>query len=233
MSAAPLATIELETGPGPEATVILLHGLGADGNDFVPIVDELHLPEHLHVRFVFPHAPVRRVTVNGGMAMRAWYDIASGDLHGRADLAGVRESQAQVEALLARETARGIPASRTILAGFSQGGAIALYAGLRFPERLAGIVALSAYLIAGERLEEERAGANRDVPIFMAHGTADPVVRFEWGDDSRRLLERLGYRVEWRRYDMEHTVTRAVIADLSRYISDVFVPGSLSRQDRG
>ena len=159
----------------PAAAVIWLHGLGADGNDFVPIVEEMRLPSSLSIRFVFPHAPVRAVTLNNGLRMRAWYDIAAGDLTNRADIAGVRASQAQVEALIAREIARGIAAQRIVVAGFSQGGVIALHTGVRHVERLAGIVALSTYVVLPELLAGEASPANRDVPIFMAHGTADPM----------------------------------------------------------
>src|SRR5512139_1291949 len=206
MSAALLDCIELESGAHPDAAVIWLHGLGADGSDFVPIVDEMRLPDALSIRFVFPHAPVRPVTLNAGMAMRAWYDIANTDLAGRADIEGVRESQAQIEALIARERARGVAARRIVLAGFSQGGAIALYTGLRHPERLAGIVALSTFLVRAGDLATEASAANRDVPIFMAHGTMDPMVRPEWGDASRRALEAAGWRVEWSTYPMPHSV---------------------------
>ena len=201
-----LPGIEIETAPDPTASVIWLHGLGADGNDFAPIVPELKLPPALAVRFVFPHAPVRRVTINNGMAMRAWYDIAAADLNNRADLAGIRESHAQLEALIGREKTRGIAASRIVLAGFSQGGVIALHTAIRHQERLAGVIALSTYLVLADRLAEEAAAANRDLPIFMAHGTADPVVRFEWGDASRRALVGNGYRVDWHTYRMEHSV---------------------------
>jgi phospholipase/carboxylesterase len=201
-----LPCIELETAPNPTASVIWLHGLGADGNDFVPIVPELRLPQALAVRFVFPHAPVHAVTVNNGMRMRAWYDISGADLTNRADLDGVRQSQAQIEALVERETMRGIRAEQIVLAGFSQGGAIALYTGLRHAERLAGIMALSTYLISPDALAAEAAAANRGVSIFMAHGTADPVVRFQWGEASKRLLEASGYHVEWHDYRMEHSV---------------------------
>ncbi|MEP6996660.1 MAG: alpha/beta fold hydrolase [Betaproteobacteria bacterium] len=197
---------ELETAPNPSASVIWLHGLGADGNDFVPIVPQLGLPPALALRFVFPHAPVRPVTINNGIRMRAWYDIAAADLSNRADIAGVRQSQGQIEALIAREKARSVPTARIVLAGFSQGGAIALYAGLRHAERLAGIMALSAYLVQAERLPAEGAAVNRDVPIFMAHGSADPVVRFEWGLASRRALEANGNPVEWHAYRIEHSV---------------------------
>jgi phospholipase/carboxylesterase len=217
-----LPAIELETAPGPTASVIWLHGLGADGNDFIPIVPELGLPRAPALRFIFPHAPVRAVTINNGMRMRAWYDIAAADLNNRADIAGVRQSAEQVEALIAREKARGVPAARIILAGFSQGGAIALYAGLRHAERLAGILALSTYLVQADRLPAEAAAANRDVPIFMAHGTADPVVRFEWGVASRRALEANGNPVEWHQYPIEHSLcleeVRAIGAWLARVL---------------
>src|SRR5436309_5319507 len=172
-----LPCIELETGGSPTASVIWLHGLGADGNDFVPIVPELALADTLVLRFVFPHAPVRPVTINNGMRMRAWYDIYVADLHKRADLAGVGQSQDALETLIAREKARGMPASRIMLAGFSQGGVIALHTALRHGERLAGVIALSSYLVQADKLVEEAAPENQDVPIFMAHGTADPVVR--------------------------------------------------------
>jgi phospholipase/carboxylesterase len=201
-----LPAVELETGPKPSASVIWLHGLGADGHDFLPIVPELGLPPAPSLRFVFPHAPVRAVTINNGMRMRAWYDISAADLTNRADIAGVRQSQSEIEALIGREKARGVGAARIVLAGFSQGGAIALYTGLRYSERLAGILALSTYLVQAERLASEGAAANRDVPIFMAHGTADPVVRFEWGSASRRALEANGNPVEWHEYRIEHSV---------------------------
>ena len=201
-----LPSIELETAPGAGASVIWLHGLGADGNDFVPIVPELGLPPSKPVRFIFPHAPVRPVTINNGFRMRAWYDIAAADLTNRADLAGVRESQALIEALVAREKSRGVPAARIVLAGFSQGGAIALHTGVRHAERLGGIIALSTYLAAADKLASEASAANRGLPIFMAHGTADPVVRPEWGEASRRALEAAGYPVEWHLYGMPHSV---------------------------
>ena len=217
-----LPAVELETAPDPTASVIWLHGLGADGNDFVPIVPELGLPPALGLRFVFPHAPVRSVTINNGVRMRAWYDISAADLNNRADIAGVRQSQAEIEVLIAQEKTRGVPAGRIVLAGFSQGGAIALYAGLRHAERLAGILALSTYLVQADKLPAEAAAANRDVPIFMAHGTADPVVRFEWGLASRRALEANGNPVEWHEYRIEHSVcleeVRAIGAWLARLL---------------
>ena len=213
-----LPSIELETAPHPMASIIWLHGLGADGSDFVPIVPELKLPPTLAVRFVFPHAPVRKVTINNGAAMRAWYDIASADMNNRADIAGVRQSQAEIEALIAREKSRGIAAARIVLAGFSQGGVIALHTALRHPERLAGAIALSTYLVLPDRLAEEAAAANRNLPIFMAHGTADPVVRFEWGDSSRRALVANGYRVDWHTYRMEHSVCMEEIQAIGAWL---------------
>jgi phospholipase/carboxylesterase len=223
MSAELLPGIELETAPNPTASVIWLHGLGADGNDFVPIVAELALPSGMPTRFVFPHAPLRAVSINNGMRMRAWYDITGADLSRRADMAGVRQSQAQLEALIEREGERGIRPERIVLAGFSQGGAIALYTGLRHTERLAGIMALSTYLIAPDRLAAEASGANRAVPIFMAHGSADPVVRLDWAQASRSALEAAGYAVEWHGYAMQHSVcmeeVQAIGAWLRRLLS--------------
>jgi phospholipase/carboxylesterase len=223
MSVELLPAIELETGPDPTASVIWLHGLGADGNDFVPIIAELALPPGLPTRFVFPHAPTRAVSINNGMRMRSWYDITGADLYSRADLVGVRESQAQLEALVEREGARGIRSERIVLAGFSQGGAIALYTGVRHKERLAGIMALSTYLIAPDRLASEATQANRALPIFMAHGSADPVVQLQWADASKAMLEATGYRVEWHRYAMQHSVcldeVRAIASWLGRVLS--------------
>lgn len=214
-----LPCVEIETVPDPTASIIWLHGLGADGNDFVPIVPELKLPPTLAVRFVFPHAPVRKVTINNGAAMRAWYDITAADLNSRADIAGVKQSQAELEALIAREKTRGIAASRIVVAGFSQGGVIALHTALRHQERLAGVIALSTYLVLADKLADEAAAANRDLPIFMAHGTADPVVRFEWGDTSRRALVASGYRVDWHTYRMEHSVCMEEIHAIGSWLA--------------
>lgn len=223
MTAELLPCIEIETAPNPTASVIWLHGLGADGNDFVPIVPELALPQSMPTRFVFPHAPIRSVTINSGMRMRAWYDIAAADLNSRADLVGVRQSRSQLEELIEREGARGMRSERIVVAGFSQGGAVALYTGLRHEDRLAGIMALSTYLIAPDRLGAESAAAGRAVPIFMAHGTADPVVRFEWGERSKRMLEEASYSVEWHSYRMEHSLcleeVHAIGAWLKRVLS--------------
>ena len=216
-----LAALELETGRAPTASVIWLHGLGADGHDFEPIVPELDLPDSLPVRFVFPHAPMQPVTINGGAVMRAWYDVYGLGGVRREDAAGVRASQAAVEELLEREKKRGIPASRLVLAGFSQGGAIALQTGLRHPERLAGIMALSTYLPVADTLAAEASAANRDVPIFMAHGLHDPLIPIERAQMSRKLLESAGYRVEWHEYAMEHSVCAEEIADISSWLRRV------------
>jgi len=224
MSAEILPSIELATGAPPDAAVIWLHGLGADGNDFVPIVEAMRLPSTLAMRFVFPHAPVRPVTINAGMPMRAWYDIAAANLAERADVAGVRASQRQLEALIARERGRGIAARRIVVAGFSQGGAIALYTGLRHAERLAAIVALSSYLVRADDLAAEASAANRDVPIFMAHGTADPVVRPEWGEASRQALVAAGYTVEWHSYPMPHAVVWEEIEAIAAFLARVLAP---------
>ena len=215
-----LDAIQLETGRDPARSVIWLHGLGADGRDFVPIVGELELPA-APIRFVFPHAPVQAVTINNGMSMRAWYDIVADDLARREDERGVRASQGLVEALIARERERGVPAARIVLAGFSQGGAISLQTGLRHPERLAGIMALSTYVPIASALEAERAAANRDVPIFMAHGTQDPVIPLAHARRSRELLERLGYPVEWHEYPMPHSVSPQEIDDIGAWLRRV------------
>jgi phospholipase/carboxylesterase len=221
MSPEPLSCLERETGPQPQASVIWLHGLGADGSDFVPIIPELALPRDLAIRFVFPHAPVRPVTINNGMRMRAWYDIAATDLTNRADVAGVKQSASAVEALIERERSRGVPPEKIVLAGFSQGGAIALYAGLRYRLRLAGIMALSTYLIGPDTLATDASPDNRRVPIFMAHGTADPVVRFAWGEASKRLLEAQGYAIEWHSYPMEHSVCIEEVRDIGTWLARV------------
>jgi phospholipase/carboxylesterase len=210
-----LEAIEIETAPRPTAAIIWLHGLGADGHDFEPIVPELGLPKSTAVRFIFPHAPVRPVTINGGARMRAWYDVTA---DGRQDAEGIRASQVHVEALIARELARGIAASAVVLAGFSQGGAMALHTGLRHPARLAGVVALSSYLPLPETLEQEMSQANRDVPIFMAHGTQDPLIPLSWAVRSRDRLVALGYAVDWHEYPMPHSVCAEEIADIGRWL---------------
>jgi phospholipase/carboxylesterase len=202
----PLTYVELATGPDPAGTVIWMHGLGADGWDFVPIVRELPLPEGLALRFIFPHAPVRPVTINNGMAMRAWYDIAMSDIARLPDERGIRESQAAIEQLIRREAGRGVPSQRIVLAGFSQGGAIALQAGLRHASPLAGILALSTYLTLEESLDAEGSAANRATPILMGHGTQDPVVPLQLAERSRDALKRRGYAIEWETWPMPHSV---------------------------
>jgi len=210
--------VEIETGPRPAASVIWMHGLGADGHDFEPLVSELELPETPALRFVFPHAPMRPVTINRGYVMRAWYDVV-GD--GSEDAAGIRASQARIEALIAGEKARGFSAARIVVAGFSQGGAMALHTGLRHPERLAGIVALSCYLPLGDTLAAEASPANHDVPIFMAHGTEDPLIPVVRARRSRDKLTDLGYRVTWREYPMPHSVCGDEVDDLSAWLRGV------------
>lgn len=221
-SSAPAAlphTLELATGADPTASVIWLHGLGADGWDFVPVVQELQLPDTLPVRFLFPHAPKRPVTLNQGMVMRAWYDIVALDgLERRADEAGIRASAAMVEALVARERARGVPARRILLAGFSQGGVIVQHAGLRHGETLGGILALSTYLALPETLALEAAPANAATPIFMAHGTQDAVIPLALAERSRQHLAGLHYAVEWHTYPMAHSVARDELQAIQRFL---------------
>jgi len=214
-----LPTVEKETGSHPTHSIIWLHGLGADGNDFAPIVPELAAPDWPALRFVFPHAPVRPVTLNGGMPMRAWYDIAGTAIADKQDEAGIRASMADVEHLIAREAERGIPAERVFLAGFSQGGAIALSAGLRHAERLAGIVAMSTYLPLHDKTADELASANRATPVFQAHGTADPVVAPALGTMTRDWLREAGYAVDWHQYPMAHMVCAEEIADLREWLT--------------
>ena len=205
-----MEAIEIETGPNPTVAVIWLHGLGADGHDFEPIVPELRLTKP--VRFVFPHAPVRPVTINQGMRMRAWYDIFQFGA-GREDDAGIRASQKLVEDLIAKERGRKI-----VLAGFSQGGAIVLQTALRHPERLAGLMALSTYLPLAPTLESELSKTNHDLPIFMAHGKFDDIIPIDRARQSRDLLKKLNYPVEWREYPMPHSVCAEEIADLSAFL---------------
>lgn len=202
------------------ASVILLHGLGADGWDFAPIVGELGMPESLPVRFVFPHAPLRPVTVNNGYVMRAWYDIKSFTPEGRADTAGLAGAGRRIEDYLRREAEQGVPASRVVLAGFSQGGAVALHAGLRQPQRLAGIIGLSSYLPFSQSLATERASVNADVPILMCHGREDPIVLYSMGTESRDALEAQGYPVEWHEYPMQHEVCAEEIAVVGRWLRE-------------
>lgn len=213
-----LDAIELATGDTPTASLIILHGLGADGQDFVPVADELDLSAVGPVRFVFPHAPVIPVTINGGYPMRAWYDILGHDLVRREDEAGLRASQVEVEALIERERARGIPASRIVLMGFSQGCAMTLMTGLRHAETLAGLVGLSGYLPLAETAAAERHAANLATPIFMAHGQHDDIVPISRATASRDALQALGYEVEWHDYAMPHSVCMEEIVDLNRWL---------------
>jgi phospholipase/carboxylesterase len=210
--------IEIETGPKPEAAILWLHGLGADGHDFEPIVPEIELARP--VRYVFPHAPMRPVTLNGGMRMRAWYDIFQLG-GGPEDEAGIRSSQDSLENLIARELSRGIPTGKIVLAGFSQGGAIVLQTGLRHAERLGGILALSTYLPLAKSLQGEASAANRELPIFMAHGLYDDIIPFDRAQASRQRLESAGYAVEWHEYPMPHSVCPPEIADITAFLNRV------------
>ncbi len=215
-----LLPIEIETGPAPRHCVIWMHGLGADGNDFVPIVDELDLPQ-ASIRFVVPHAPMQPVTINGGYVMRARYDIGYQDLSLREDERGVRESQHAIEALIERERKRGIDPERLVLAGFSQGGAIALQTALRYPAPLAGVLALSTYLPLPDRLESERSGANQSVPILMAHGIEDPIVPLKLAQASCSRLLTLGYPVQWHEYEMPHAVCPEELQHIGAFLNAV------------
>ena len=214
-----LETVEIATGDHPEAAVIWMHGLGADGNDFVPIVRELDLSECPAIRFVFPHAETMPVTINNGYVMRAWYDILGMDLVRREDEVGLRKSQQQIEQLIAREIERGIPAERIILAGFSQGCAMTLQTGLRHPKKLAGLLCLSGYLPLADKLPAECSEANRFTPIFMAHGRVDPVVQIARAETSRDFLTSLGYAIEWKDYSMPHSVCEEEIDDIGHVIT--------------
>ena len=216
----------VQTGSGkPEYCVIWLHGLGADGHDFEPIVGELNLPQNLSVKFIFPHAPMIPVTINNGYIMRAWYDIKAMDIGSSQDEKGVRLSQKALEAMFDEQLAEGIPAENCVLAGFSQGGAIALQAGLRVNKSIAGIMALSTYLPMADTLESEKSAENKNVPIFMAHGDSDPVVRPELAYLSRSRLEQQGYFPEWKEYrHMQHSVCAEEIGDISQWLQKVLVP---------
>ncbi len=217
-----LQHVELATGAEPRGTVIWMHGLGADGWDFVSLVRELPLPESLALRFIFPHAPERPVTINNGFVMRAWYDISQSDIARVPDEAGIRQSQASVGKLIEREKSRGVEPSSIVLAGFSQGGAIALQAGLRLKERLAGIAALSTYLPLENSLDREAAPANKSTPIFMAHGTDDAVIPMKLAEASREALRKRGYPVEWHSYAMPHSVHPDEVQDLAQFLARAF-----------
>ena len=218
-----LDCIEITTAEQCDYSVIWLHGLGASGHDFEPIVPELHLLQRPGIRFLFPHAPVRPITVNGGAAMRAWYDISSIDFEEREqDGDGIRDSAAAVSDLIEHEIERGVPASRITLAGFSQGGAMALYCGLAGPHRLGGILALSCYLPLQSDVLPKLGGAHRDVPVFMAHGTADEVVQLRYGEQSRAALEASGVPLEWHTYPISHSVSADEVADISAWLKRQF-----------
>lgn len=216
--------IEIETAPQPTATIMVMHGLGADGNDFVPVARELDLSSVGPVRFIFPNAPVMPVTINGGFRMPAWYDIVGADLVKREDEAGLRQSRAVLDALIDKEKARGIPAKRIVIAGFSQGCAMALMTGLRHAERLAGIVGMSGYLPLAATTQAERHGANHDTPIFLGHGIADNVVAIDRALASRDALVALGHPVEWHEYPMAHSLCMEEIADLNAFLLRVLAP---------
>lgn len=212
--------VVLNPGVAATSTVIWLHGLGADGFDFVPIVNELRLPATLATRFIFPHATPRPVTINNGFVMRAWYDITGFGPERAEDDAGIRESDGVVRKYIEQQIAQGIPAGKIVIAGFSQGGAIAFQTGLRFPQRLAGIMALSTYLPLRASLPNEASAANRDVPILMCHGTHDGVVPPALGETSRDILVKLGYRVDWRSYPMAHQVCLEEVVDISKWLGE-------------
>ena len=216
-----LECITLESPSPATACVIWMHGLGADGNDFVPMVPELGLPRDHSVRFIFPNAPTMPVTINGGYVMRAWYDITSAEIDKRADEAGVRKSQAAVAEIIAEQRAQGIAANRIVLAGFSQGGVIALQVGLRYPEKLGGIMALSTYLACAETLGAEASSANRDLPIFYAHGSTDPVISIALAKRSKARLDSHGYKVEWHEYGMPHSVCAEEVDDIAAFLKRV------------
>lgn len=216
-----LETIELESAPQPTVAIIWMHGLGADANDFVPIVKELDLRDCPAIRFVFPNAPTMPVTINGGYVMRAWYDILGTDIAKREDEKGLRSSQTEIEKLIAREIARGIPANRIILAGFSQGCAMTLQTGLRYPEKLAGLLCLSGYVPLRDVVATERSVANQHTPIFLAHGRADPVIHIQRAEQSRDLLKEMGYPVAWHEYMMQHSVCQEEIDDIGNWLRSV------------
>ena len=216
-----LETVEIATGDNPSAAIIWMHGLGADGNDFVPIVRELDLDGLPAIRFVFPHAETMPVTINNGYVMRAWYDILGMDLVRREDEAGLRASQARIEQLIAREVARGIAPERIVLAGFSQGCAMTLQTGLRHPQTLAGLMCLSGYLPLADKIVAERSAANQQTPIFMAHGRGDNVVLINRAEASRDLLNSLGYQIAWHEYMMPHSVCEEEITDIGDWLRSV------------
>ena len=217
-----LESVTVETGPAPTAAIIWMHGLGADGHDFEPLVPQLLEQGSPALRFVFPHAPVRPVTINNGYQMRAWYDIIGIDRRSAEDFDGINASADAITVLIRAENARGIPSSRIVLAGFSQGGAMALHLATRFAEKLAGVIALSCYLPLARQFATERSSANLVTPIFMAHGLQDPVVPFSLGDESRHVLEGTGYRVEWHAYPMPHSLCEPEVAAIRAFLRKIY-----------
>ncbi|MBC3880492.1 dienelactone hydrolase family protein [Undibacterium sp. LX40W] len=218
-----LDTVELQTGYTPTASIIWMHGLGASGHDFLSIVGELDLHSCPHIRFVFPNAPQIPVTLNGGYIMPAWYDIAAAgtDINKREDENGLRHSQVQIEALIAREIERGVAADKIVIAGFSQGCAMTLQVGLRHPQKLAGLMCLSGYVPLADKVADERHVANQHTPIFMVHGTADPVIPIQRAEQSRDLLKQLGYQIEWHDYWMQHSVSPQEVIDIGHWLRKV------------
>lgn len=216
-----LPCIEIETAPNPSAAVIWLHGLGADGNDFVPIIPQLNLSECPAIRFIFPSAPSMAVTINGGYVMPAWYDITERTINAREDLAGIHKSAAAISELIEQEASRGVAYENIVLAGFSQGCAMSLQVGLRFPHALAGIMALSGYLPLANSLALERSEANSKTPIFMAHGVWDAVITLDRAEASVDALEKLGYQVDWNTYPMEHSLHPDELVDIARFLTMV------------
>ena len=217
-------TIEMEINGEPEAVIIWLHGLGADGNDFVPVVKQLDIIRNKGVRFVFPHAPYRSVTINGGMTMRAWYDVMTLDRNGIQDELGIQKSSTFLEELIQREYDRGIAYNKIIIAGFSQGGAIALYTGLRYPKKLGGLIALSTWIPLEEKIKNELGKDNSqplNLPIFLAHGEYDQVIPFEFGEISKKLIEKFGFKVNWNSYPIEHSVSQQEISDIGLWLSEI------------
>lgn len=219
-------TVEVGGGERPDGTVIWLHGLGADGHDFEPIVAELNLDRHADIRFVFPHAPVRPVTINGGAPMRAWYDIVSLNRTGPQDEAGIRDSAATLMQLIEREKARGVDAGRIVLAGFSQGGAIAMYTAMRFTQRLAGLMALSTWMPLEHTIDEEvirNAGSQpRDLPVLMAHGSFDPMLPLAAGQHARDIMQGAGFRVQWHEYPMAHAVCAEEVSEIRKWLVNIY-----------
>ena len=216
-----LETVTVETGPNPTFTILWMHGLGADGHDFEPLVPELLENGMPVLRFVFPHAPVRPVTINNGYEMRAWYDIIGIDRRSAEDFAGIKASADGVADLIKAENQRGVPTERIAIAGFSQGGAMALHIATRYPEKLAGVIALSCYLPQSRELATAKSPANQATPVFMAHGTQDPVVPYPLGDESRQLLQAAGYSVEWHPYPMPHSLCEPEVADIRAWLKRV------------